>query len=152
MRKHLKTMDRVITALLLLAFITVSSTAKLQASGETIQDKTDGLQLIMFEQDGCHYCEIWDANIGGIYNKTPEGKFAPLRKVDIHVDGRVPNVKPVIFTPTFVLYKNGRELGRLTGYISEDFFWGMLSSLLEKHGFNHKIRESDASVVNKRIN
>ncbi len=113
--------------------------AKSQAGGGAAGNR---VQLIMFEQEGCHYCELWDANIGVFYNTTPEGKFAPLRKVDIHVDDDVPNVKPVVFTPTFVLYKNGREVERLTGYISDDFFWGMLAPLLKKHGFDNKIRES----------
>ena len=90
----------------------------------------------MFEQKGCHYCRVWDENIGGIYNKTPEGKFAPLRRVDIHHDEKVANVKPVIYTPTFVLYGNGHEIGRVTGYTSDDFFWGLLGELLNKQGFH----------------
>ncbi len=116
----------------LLAFASFS--AGMAEAGKTMVTKS-GIQLIMFEQEGCHYCELWDANIGVSYDKTEEGKFAPLRKVDIHLDEDIANVKPVVFTPTFVLYKDGREVGRLTGYISDDFFWGMLAPLLKKHGF-----------------
>ena len=120
---------------------------ELSAAPSGSKGPAKGLQLIMFEQEGCHYCEVWDANVGVVYDKTPEGRYAPLKKVDIHTDDDVPNVKPVIYTPTFVLYKDGQEVGRLTGYISDDFFWGLLNPLLKKHGFDNNIRES--KVQNK---
>jgi len=97
-------------------------------------EKAQGLRLIMFERDGCHYCEVWNRNVGVSYDKTDEGRFAPLERRDLG-DGVGEGVKPVVFTPTFVLVKNGREVGRLTGYISEDFFWGLLQPLLEKEGY-----------------
>ena len=40
--------------------------------------------------------------------------------------------RDVIFTPTFVLMENNKELGRLEGYSSEDFFWELLEMILEK--------------------
>ena len=122
----------------LMAVFTLLPIASLQAVGTASNIPTKGLSLIMFEQEACHYCEIWDANIGVSYDKTREGKFAPLKKVDIHLDDDVANVKPVVFTPTFVLYKDGKEVGRLTGYISDDFFWGLLNPMLKKHGYSDK--------------
>ena len=119
----------------LLAVFAMLPLASLQAGTTSHKVPSKGLNLIMFEQEGCHYCEVWDTNIGVSYDKTSEGKFAPLKKVDIHLDDDVANVKPVIFTPTFVLYKDGKEVGRLTGYISDDFFWGMLKPMIKKYGF-----------------
>lgn len=119
----------------LLAFFASLPSVPSQAADASSTVPSTGLALIMFEQDACPYCEIWDANIGVSYHKTREGKFAPLSKVDIHHDDDVPNVRPVVFTPTFVLYKDGKEVGRLTGYISDDFFWGLLSPMLKKHGY-----------------
>ena len=93
------------------------------------------LQLVMFEQAACEWCEAWDEEIGEIYPLTAEGKRAPLRRVDIH-DPRptdlaeIPGTK---FTPTFVLVAEGRELGRITGYAGEDFFWGLLAQIFDKH-------------------
>jgi thioredoxin-related protein len=136
----------------LFVIFSLASAVEIQAKTLPSEVPQSGIQLIMFEQDGCHYCQVWDDNIGGIYHNTPEGKFAPLRKVDIHTDDDVANVKPVIFTPTFVLYKNGREVGRLTGYISDDFFWGMLEPMLKKHGYGDKVRESKVSGQKGRIN
>ncbi len=119
----------------LMACFALFSSVPSQAADASSAVPSKGLTLIMFEQDACPYCEIWDANIGVSYDKTREGKFAPLSKVDIHHDDDVPNVRPVVFTPTFVLYKDGKEVGRLTGYISDDFFWGLLNPMLKKHGY-----------------
>ncbi len=119
----------------MMACFALFSSAPSQAADGSSAVPSKGITLIMFEQDACPYCEIWDANIGVSYDKTREGKFAPLSKVDIHHDDDVPNVRPVVFTPTFVLYKDGKEVGRLTGYISDDFFWGLLNPMLKKHGY-----------------
>ncbi len=36
----------------------------------------------------------------------------------------------MLFTPTFVLFDDGREIGRIEGYPGEDFFWGLLQNLV----------------------
>ncbi len=92
------------------------------------------LELIMFEQEACEWCEVWDKEIGPVYPKTTEGKLAPLRRVDIF-DDLPKDLKGITnprFTPTFVLFHDGKELGRIRGYPGEDFFWGMLGQLLKK--------------------
>lgn len=135
----------------LVMIVTLLSSGQSPVSSKVADVSTQGIQLIMFEQEGCHYCQVWDDNIGGSYHKTTEGKFAPLRKVDIHTDDKVANVKPVIFTPTFVLYKDGKEVGRLTGYISDDFFWGLLGPLLLKHGYRNDVQKSEAAVLKGQV-
>ena len=92
-------------------------------------------QLIMFEQDHCPWCERWHAEIGSVYAKTPEGKRAPIRAVDIHA--RLPadlaHLKPGRFTPTFVLLsEEGAEVDRIRGYPGDEFFWGLLTAMLDK--------------------
>ena len=39
---------------------------------------------------------------------------------------------PVRFTPTFLLVEGDREIGRLTGYMNDAIFWGLLDGLLER--------------------
>lgn len=91
-------------------------------------------QLVMFESPVCEYCELWHEEIGPIYPKTEEGKRAPLRPV--FLQRRKPEdlkfVKGVTYTPTFVLVDEGREVGRIVGYMGEDFFWAYLELLIEK--------------------
>ena len=89
--------------------------------------------LVYVAQQGCEYCEIWDEEIAAIYPKTPEGKFAPLLRLDItNYAAEMIDVKPVIFTPTFILINNSKEISRIEGYIGDDLFWGMLEIMLKK--------------------
>lgn len=89
--------------------------------------------LVYVEQQGCFYCEIWDEEIAAIYPKTPEGKFAPLLRLDItNYETEMSDVKPVIFTPTFILTNNSKEISRIEGYIGDDLFWGMLEIMLKR--------------------
>ena len=90
-------------------------------------------ELLMVEQQGCYYCLEWKDQLGHIYSKTPEGKFAPLKTIDITDIDKISGLqRDVIFTPTFVLMENNKELGRLEGYSSEDFFWELLEVILER--------------------
>jgi len=91
-------------------------------------------ELVLFEAADCVWCEAWDEEIGDIYPKTPEARIAPLRRVDIH-DQRPTDlaaVRGVLFTPTFVLMEDGKEVGRIVGYGGEDFFWGLLGVEMKK--------------------
>ena len=91
-------------------------------------------QLVMLEEDGCSWCELWNEEVGVIYHKTPEGKRARLRRVDIH-DALPDDLAFLVkggYTPTFVLVDKGRELGRIRGYPGEDFFWGLLNKMLRR--------------------
>ena len=91
-------------------------------------------ELIMFEQENCHWCEVWFKEIGPIYPKTTEGERAPIRRVDIHdpMPDDLSHIDGSRFTPTFVLMHDGEEIGRIRGYPGEDFFWGLLDQMMQK--------------------
>ena len=91
-------------------------------------------ELVMFDSPACEYCEQWDREIAEIYPKTDEGQRAPLRRHSIFdpLPDDLKNIKAVIYTPTFVLMDKGQEVGRISGYPGEDFFWGFLESLVAK--------------------
>ncbi|MES2031601.1 MAG: thioredoxin fold domain-containing protein [Pseudomonadota bacterium] len=85
-------------------------------------------ELLMFERDGCVWCARWNREIGPVYDKTDEARLLPLRRVDMDRD-KSPGVvlaSPVRFTPTFLIVDNGREIGRITGYMNDESFWGLL--------------------------
>ena len=99
-------------------------------------------ELLMVREDNCPWCTVWDEEIGPIYPKTPEGKFAPLVHVDLGEsidDARI--LKSVIYTPTFILVENGVEIARLEGYPGEDFFWPLLEEMLSKNANYREITE-----------
>lgn len=91
-------------------------------------------ELIMLEQPGCVWCKRWNEEIGIAYPKTVEGRQAPLRRVDI--TGPWPadlkGIQRERLTPTFILLEDGAEVDRLRGYPGENFFWPLLSGMLEK--------------------
>ena len=91
-------------------------------------------ELVMFEQSGCAWCEVFDREIAPVYGKTPEGLRAPLRRVDItqRLPGDLAFVDVERLTPLFVLVDKGREIGRIRGYPGDTFFWGLLANLIER--------------------
>ena len=92
-------------------------------------------ELVMVEQAGCHWCAQWNAEISHIYPKTDDGKRAPLRRADLRdLPDDVTFKSPPVFTPTFVLVEDGRELGRIEGYAGDEFFWFLLARLLDENG------------------
>jgi hypothetical protein len=88
--------------------------------------------LLMFEEIGCPYCEQWRAEVGVVYDKTEEGKRAPITIIlltDPLPDGVSIGAEP-FYTPTFVLLDDGVEVGRIEGYPGEAFFYGLLNRML----------------------
>ncbi|MFG1347002.1 thioredoxin family protein [Xanthobacter autotrophicus DSM 431] len=91
-------------------------------------------ELVMFERKGCVYCQRFEETVAPIYGRTDEGRRAPLRRVDVSdgMPGDIALAAPVRFSPTFVLVDHGREIGRITGYASDEAFWGLLGALTDK--------------------
>jgi thioredoxin-related protein len=88
-------------------------------------------ELIMYRRDGCPYCAAWDRQVGTGYSNSELGKVAPIRMIDIHATQPHIELKsPIIYTPTFVLIHDGREIGRIEGFSTNDFFYGMLTRLV----------------------
>ena len=101
----------------------------------TVQARsTQAAELVMFEAPLCEWCAAWDDDVGVVYAKTPEARTAPLRRVQLHAEWPedLRNIPPVIYTPTFVLIDQGKEIGRIAGYPGEDHFWGLLGVLLQR--------------------
>lgn len=94
--------------------------------------------LVMAEEDGCHWCAKWDQEIGGEYPGTAEGRAAPLVRVGIHdnLPDAMTFADRLVYTPTFVLIQDGREIGRIEGYPGEDFFWPLLQRMLDEAGID----------------
>lgn len=100
--------------------------------------------LVMVEQAGCIYCARWNEEVAPEYPLTPEGRFAPLRRVDLRdLPEDLDFASRPIYTPTFVLMGDGAEVGRLEGYPGEDFFWGLLGRLLSQGDAAWATQETD---------
>lgn len=92
------------------------------------------IRLIMVEEKGCRFCRLWDAQIGRAYPKSAEGRFAPLKRVRRGAP-EIRGFNPVVYTPTFIVVRSGEEIGRVTGYPGQDYFWSELTPILSAAGF-----------------
>ncbi len=87
----------------------------------------------MFEADGCYWCEVWHKEVGQVYEKSPEGKIAELQIVPLtNANQKQYDLNSrIVYSPTFVLVNNNKEISRIEGYPGADFFWGMLEKMIE---------------------
>lgn len=89
-------------------------------------------ELVMYTRNGCPFCQRFEREVAPVYARTREGKAAALRRIELPAGGvRGGGLRePVVATPTFVLVEDGREIGRITGYLNDDMFWGLLGRLV----------------------
>ncbi len=106
----------------------------LAVAASLLPSVSQSAELLMFERGGCVWCQRWNHDVGPVYDKSAEAKMLPLRRIDL--DRQRPDglklSQPIRYTPTFVVIDNGREVGRITGYINDDSFWGLLGTLAAK--------------------
>ncbi|WP_139134945.1 thioredoxin domain-containing protein [Magnetovibrio blakemorei] len=121
-----KPMPKTLFALITSALVVVATIAF------TAQSRA--AELIYFGSSACLVCERWDEEVGEIYPKTEESQILPLRHEDVH-DERAADlafIKGVVYTPTFVAVEDGKEMGRIVGYMGDFFFWEQVGSLIKK--------------------
>jgi hypothetical protein len=106
-------------------------------------------ELVMFESSGCPHCARWLREIGPIYPKTDEGKRAPLRRVDLAAPRPtdLAGIAKIVYTPTFVLVRDGREIGRIVGYGGDEAFWSLLGELVRRLDRGKESRRAPALVA-----
>lgn len=103
------------------------------ASGERTARLGEGLQLLMVDDKACIWCRRWDAEVRESYRNSPLGRIAPLvRRAKFHRD--LARYEPLAFTPTFLLLRDGHEIGRIVGYSGADFFWSEIERLIANAG------------------
>ena len=105
-------------------------TAPPVAAGESL---AKGILLLMVEDRGCPYCAKFDAETRGSYVNSAEGKLAPLVRRR-RGDPEIAFLERVVYSPTFVLLVEGREVGRAIGYQGSELFWMEIASLMRKAG------------------
>ena len=93
-------------------------------------------QLVMVDQRGCSYCVRFNKELAPAYARTAAGQVAPLRRVSPFKKwpADLAHIKPITFTPVFILVDDGREVGRFFGYDGAENFWSQLNPLLDKLG------------------
>ena len=90
-------------------------------------------RLIMFTSEDCPACQAWEREIGSVYKKSEYQVEFPITRVDFSAGAPSWLVinESLRGTPTFVIMKNGQEIGRITGFTGPEMFWWQLSSFKE---------------------
>ena len=57
-----------------------------------------------------------------------------MRPISVHDEppADLSFIKGVVYTPTFVVVDQGREVGRMVGYITDYFFWEQVALQLKR--------------------
>lgn len=109
------------------------TTHQISQSGLLMLVRAQAATLIMVDDPACQYCRRWNKEVGGGYGRTAEGRAAPLKRVG-RDSKALADFAPVVYTPTFILVRDGREVGRITGYPGQFYFWEELSQLMSSAG------------------
>jgi thioredoxin-related protein len=93
----------------------------------------DGFELIVFEVEGCSYCQLFRRDILPTYAQSPRAAEVPIRFVDLNLGTRGVKLDgPIEVVPTAVLVRDNREAGRIAGYAGPESFFRMMRFLLGK--------------------
>jgi thioredoxin 1 len=91
---------------------------------ELVADEKNGYVLIDFFAEWCGPCKRFAPTLERL---STEWKNVAFYKVDVEVLTNVAEEEKISSMPTFVLYLNGREVGRVSGAIEEKVV-GLLSN------------------------
>ena len=113
-------------------FFIISVSCLLTAFSYAAEIKTPK-ELVFITSDICPFCQAWERDVGHIYDSTPHAQHATLRRIDFAEIAFVsPELKDaVVGTPTFLIFENGAEIGRIEGYQSSEMFFWALSEYIQ---------------------
>lgn len=106
--------------------------AALAVAGRCVPARAGSVAVVMFRRESCPWCHAWDREVGDIWPRSDIGARHAMRMVDLDTDP-MPEITldhPVRFSPTFVVARDGVEIGRIEGYPGRDFFWGLIERLV----------------------
>ena len=109
-------------ALILLLVISIVGAGSVKAA--------DSLgQLVMITSSHCPWCEAFEDDVGKGYDLTEEALVYPLRRHDFYkaMPDDLAHLTPATMTPTFIVMRNGAEVGRIIGYPGAELFWWRIS-------------------------
>jgi thioredoxin-related protein len=125
---------RVIAAVSLMALWVAPVRALVDLETSALPDGR--LEVLVFEIDNCIYCGLFRRDVAPTYTSSPRAKVAPMRFVDVNAPGidRLALKAPIDTVPTVLVIENGREVGRIAGYVGPEIFFHSLSQILPDRG------------------
>lgn len=94
------------------------------------------LELVVFEANGCTYCEVFRHDVLPLYRTTAKSRQAPIRFVNLSYadESKMGLADPITIVPTAVLFDAGKERGRVSGYTGPESFMELVSMMIGEPG------------------
>jgi len=91
-------------------------------------------ELVVVEALGCIYCRLFRRDVLPSYAASPRAREVPLRFVDLVAanGGKLALTGPIGVLPTVLLLRDGREVGRIPGYVGPENFFHSVNDLLSR--------------------
>ncbi len=98
-------------------------------------------ELLMIHSPVCPYCQAFMRDVEPEYNLSEQAKKYPLHVIDISISKnrewirqaiQSKKIKPIVGTPTFILYDNDEEIGRFVGYGGKEWFYHYLDETIKQ--------------------
>lgn len=96
--------------------------------GETPSD----LEILVVEAPGCIYCHLFRRDVWPIYETSQQAKTVPMRFADLNSEtiAQLDLLGPIDSVPTVLVLINGKEVGRIPGYVGPENFFHSIDRLL----------------------
>lgn len=111
--------------------------ANLRAAREDVplNPAAASLELVVVETQACGLCRLFRDTVVPAYRLSPRANDATMRFVDISMfnPADLELHEPIEIVPTVVLMREGRELGRITGYTGPELFMRAVVQLLQSN-------------------
>jgi thioredoxin-related protein len=125
---------QVLAAIGFLAFASAPVRAIVDLETSALPDPR--FELLVVEIDNCIYCGLFRRDVAPAYTTSGRARVAPLRYIDINAPdvSRLALSAPIDTVPTVLVIENGREVGRISGYVGPETFFHSLNRLLPDQG------------------
>lgn len=119
-------------ALAALAFVAGSNSEAARQIETSAIVSASSYELIVLEVPGCIYCRVFRRDVLPAYEVSTRAREVPMRFVDLNDidEDKMGLASPVDVVPTVVLMREGREVGRIAGYLGPESFFHSVSHMM----------------------
>ena len=119
--------------LLIIVPLGICGTSAVRAAldGETVRASGSNVELLVVEAEGCRYCPILRRDAEPLLaSRSMQGvtmRFADVNEVEASA---LVLAEPIAIVPTVLVLKEGKETGRISGYLGLEDFMRSVNHLL----------------------
>ena len=93
---------------------------------------TSPFELVVFEADGCVYCDVFRTDVLPLYKESQIGRETPIRFVNVSRsdESKMGLSGGITVVPTVVLMNQGQEVERIVGYTGPFNFMKLVAYMM----------------------